>query len=129
MSTETNDLTESFISDLHKDARNYRPREHFWERWDSSTQEEKQAIYNGLVQELEQNNLREREEEAQAVAKFEQAIADAIGVGAGDRETAIRWLFEGSSDVQDVEHAIYDYGILFAENGKYEREIKEVLDV
>lgn len=120
---------ETTVSDLHKDARYHRPGEYFWARWNAATQQEKQEIWNGLIMELEYTNMREREEEALAVAKFEQAIADAIGVGAGDRETAIRWLFEGSNSEQDVEHAIYDYGILFAENGKYEREIKEVLDV
>lgn len=122
---------ERIVSDLHKDARYHRPGEYFWARWNSATSEEKQAIWDGLIQELNVTMMREKEAELAAVAKFEQAVADAVAVGAGDRETAIRWLFEGADldDPQGIEHAIWEYGILFADGGKYEREIKEILDV
>ena len=44
---------EQTVSDLHKDARGFRPRAAFIEGWNQSDDENKQAIWNGLLRELE----------------------------------------------------------------------------
>ena len=40
---------ESTVSDLHKDAFGYLPREWFWEQWDSSSPEDKQIVFDNLL--------------------------------------------------------------------------------
>lgn len=52
---------ESTVSDLHKDAFGYLPREWFWEQWDSSPPEDKQIVVNNLLR-ASRNDLAEREE-------------------------------------------------------------------
>ena len=42
-------LDESIVSDLHKDAFGYLPREWFWEQWDSYPPEDKQIVVNNLL--------------------------------------------------------------------------------
>ena len=44
---------EQTVSDLHKDARGFRPHAAFIEGWNQSDDENKQAIWNGLLRELE----------------------------------------------------------------------------
>jgi hypothetical protein len=47
-------FSEELLSDLHKDARGFRPRsEWFWHDWNTSDDDGKQAIWDNLVEELE----------------------------------------------------------------------------
>ena len=47
-------FSEELLSDLHKDARGFRPRsEWFWNNWNTSNDDGKQAIWDNLVEELE----------------------------------------------------------------------------
>ena len=80
------------ISDLYKDAYGSRPREGFWRHWDESTSDEKQKIWDGLCETLSREIAREKLLQEQAVADFENRIAQAIFQGAADRATAIRWM-------------------------------------
>lgn len=57
----TNTFDESIVSALHKDAYGYRPREWFWEQWDSYSHEEKQIVWDNLLR-SSRNDLAEREE-------------------------------------------------------------------
>lgn len=49
--------SDDIISDLHKDARGYRPGECFWEEWTQSLANAKQRIWDMLCDELERNNI------------------------------------------------------------------------
>ena len=40
---------EAIVSDLHKDAYGFRPREGFWNHWNLSTHDEKQEMWDGLL--------------------------------------------------------------------------------
>ena len=54
--------SEDLISDLHKDARGYRPTEAFWNAWNFQDDEGKQTAWNVLVDEM--NRAMERQRQA-----------------------------------------------------------------
>lgn len=85
---------ESIISDLHKDAYGYRPREWFWSQWNDATDDTKQVIWDNLCHALEDELEREKREQEMAIASFEASVAKNIELGATNRETAIHWMLE-----------------------------------
>jgi hypothetical protein len=93
------------LSDLYKEAHGVRPR-HYKALW---TEEELEAEYKHLSAIAEENFKEEEKREAQALVEFEKLLQDTIDLGAGDRETAMRWLIEGSGE--------YDLGYFFWEHG------------
>ena len=82
------------VSDLHKDARGFRPSEYFWEEWDQCGDDNRQSMWDSLCRELEESMAEDRRREAQALENFAQLIIDNINLGAGSVETAIRWTLE-----------------------------------
>jgi hypothetical protein len=87
---------EGTVSDLHKDAHGYRPSASFWALWRESTDDQKQAIWDQLIADLNIEVERYEAAERQAIADFEDTITRTIAMGAGDRATAIRWFVEAS---------------------------------
>jgi hypothetical protein len=63
------------ISDLHKDARGRRPGKGFWADWQCRSQAEKQAIWDGLCEELQRSEQRRLADEANAAIAFEKNLA------------------------------------------------------
>lgn len=122
MFTYSNDI----ISDLHKDVYGYRPREAFWADWDNCTPAEKQKTWDEYCNALEANSIQEAVQEAADVAKFEDRVQDVIAIGAGNRTTALEWIVgqETFYHIQDVEHFVWQQGILFTDYGK--KLIKEI---
>jgi hypothetical protein len=55
-----------------------------------------------------------------AIADFEATVGEFIESGAGDRETALRWMAmeETFYNRQCVEHWVFDHGFLFTSHGK-----------
>ena len=106
----------SWISDASKDVQGFRNRidptdmtfaalEAACEYWSNAA--------NEAVKE-------EREIAEAAVVEFKQAVRDIIDIGAGDLATAIRWMTQSTKfyHQQDVEHWVYNHGILFTSFGK-----------
>ena len=85
----------SYISDVSKDARGYRTRLN----WDEYSMEELEAIADDFTEELRREIKREEEREQECIAEFERLVKECIAMGAGDRETAIRWIVEGHDEV------------------------------
>lgn len=110
---------DAIISDLHKDARGYRPYSDFYTQWHESSNEEKQAIWDGLMQELDYTMKLEREVEEQALADFEASVAT-FKRFAGDYQTALRWMTQNEhfAHIQDVESWVWGHGILFTDRGR-----------
>ena len=71
----------------------------------------------------------EKEREAEDLTAFEKEIEDVIGYGAGDRETALRWMTDGETFYhgQCVEHWVYSKGILFTDYGR--NLVKELMEI
>lgn len=51
---------EQIVSDLHKDARGYRPTEYFWEEWSQCGDDTRQAMWDNLIEELAAAAAREK---------------------------------------------------------------------
>ena len=83
------------VSDLHKDARGFRPSEYFWEEWDQCGDDNRQAMWDSLCRELEETMAAERDAEDRALRVFTKRVIDTQLAGAGDLRTAIRWILEG----------------------------------
>ena len=119
---------DNIFSDLHKDAYGFRPRYH---RYYESSDDEKQKIWDDLCALVEQNEAQERQLEKERIASFEERVEDVIGLGANNRQTAIRWMASQETfyHIQDVEHFVWELGILFTDYGrKLVKELSEVVE-
>jgi hypothetical protein len=86
---------ENTVSDLHKDAHGYRPREDFWAEWRGVGDQGKQEIWDELIDALESANIEEDAAHQRAVAATEIRIQDILETVIGStREDAIRYLEE-----------------------------------
>ena len=108
------------FSDLFKDVNGFRPRGSLMDDWNDRTPRQKQELWNALCDELEENSKREKDEAAKAVDAFENTVQTFITFGAGDRVNALRWMTQNEvfNHSQDVEHFVWNQGILFTEYGK-----------
>ena len=120
---------EQTISDLHKDARGFRPHAAFNEGWTQSDDENKQAIWDGLLRELDLVQLEDERREREALADFELEVLRNIDLGAGDRQTALRWMTQTETfhHSQCVEGWVFSRGILFTDTGR--ELVKELMDI
>lgn len=106
---------ETIVSDLHKDARGFRPSGYWWMMWEEASDLRRQEIWDGLIDELNHCMEQERQAQARATERFEQLVAKTIEYGAADRETAIRWIVE-SLDLggyATAEYACYNLGLSY----------------
>ena len=108
------------FSDLHKDVYGFRPCGSEMEQWHDMNAKQKQTVWNALCEELEDNTKAEKAAELVAIEKFEARIQDIIELGAGNRTNALLWMSgtETFYHIQDVEHFVWEQGILFTDYGK-----------
>lgn len=92
----------NIVSDLHKDARGYRPREYFWKEWKDSNDFDRQAIWDGLTNELKLEMARERQAQLNAEIKMQQRIQGVMLVGAKDEVQALKWIME-AEEFSDID--------------------------
>ena len=102
---------EDCYSDLHKDAFGFRPGQGSWEMWNSSTPEEKQAEWDRLIEVMKRRCAEEEDMQRECITKFENVVAAVISAGAHDRETAVRWMFDGSDSNGDWGYYEYNLGV------------------
>jgi len=121
--------SDQLISDLHKDALGFRPIEAFWEGWTQSDDDKKQAIWDGLCREMDRRQEEEARNEAYLLAKFKEEVQSYIELGAGDRQTALRWMTQDETfyHSQDIEHWVWKQGILFTDYGR--ELVKELISI
>ncbi len=118
-------------SDLHKDVHGFRPSGIFMKNLLAFDAKTKQNLWDALCEQLEENNKAEQAAEVVAIEKFEDRIQDVIGLGAVDRVTALRWIAgqETFYHIQDVEHFVWEQGILFTDYGKaLIKELEEIVE-
>ena len=112
--------SDELFSDLHKDVYGFRPRGVILDNWNILPAEQKQARWDQLCAELESNTIFEKQQEVKAVASFQARVQDVIELGAGNYTNALLWISgtETFYNVQDVEHFVWEQGILFTDYGK-----------
>ena len=121
----------SWISDLYKDVYGIRPRGYNFNEWSDA---ELEAYTDQLIAQLKENEELERLQEEADVKSFEEQVQKTIEIGAGDRKTALRWLFSGEEYDQgeyvtdwDVDGFLYRKGIVHSDLGKEVK--KELLEI
>jgi hypothetical protein len=102
---------DNVVSDLHKDARRSRPGADWWARWRAMDADARQAEWDALCGELDQELARERLAEAAAQARWERHIDQLMAANRIDRATAIRWDMEAEDCGGDVGYYCYRWGI------------------
>ena len=115
---------EDLYSDLFKDAHGFRPH---GDAFYNSSDDRKQEIWDGLLVDLEYAVNAERREKEAAVKAFADRIQEVISLGAGDEETALRWILEAENfslnDYQyGADYIAYHFGL------SYENEWRNQLD-
>lgn len=86
---------EQIVSDLHKDAYGFRPREMFWAEWNNCTPDGKQELWDNLLEALDAEMEAQRQRDERAINEFEDRVDSLVQLGAPNRLTAIRWIVEG----------------------------------
>ena len=94
--------------DMYKDAFGIRPRGIDTSSW---TEADYLAEFKQLEEIIEREEIARKAAEAEAVKKFEQHVTNTICMGAGDRETALRWIMDASNANGDWEYLCYDLGL------------------
>ena len=121
---------EQTVSDLHKDARGTRPSSYFWEEWSQCGDDTRQAMWDGLLNELELETKRELDAYARAEIEFHQRIQGAMLLGAADELTAIRWIID-AEELSEVDRQYGSDYIAFLFHlpykGTYDQQIQAVL--
>jgi hypothetical protein len=104
---------EHSFSDLHKDARGFRPGQDMWAWWTAAAPADKQLMWDSLVAELERNSDMEEKAQAKAVLEFEERVAHVIANGAKDREMALRWIFDAEDEYtrNDPDYFCFQHGL------------------
>lgn len=113
-------FTECGFSDLHKEVYGFRPRGMMMENWRAMNAKQKETLWNCLCEQLEDNMKHEKIAEEKAVAEFKERIEQAQVWGARDYFDALRWITgcETFYHIQDVEHFVWEQGILFTDFGR-----------
>jgi len=87
------------------------------------TPENKQVLWDDLCDRLEETMAEELEANHRKTALFEDRIQNYIGLGAGNRKTALRWIFESDNiSFDDPGYACYLLNIPYS----YEDEFRSI---
>ncbi len=100
---------QSLYSDYHKDLYGFRPRYDADEVWNSV--EGLKARIAQLDAVAPDIHAAEDAEYARCIDEIEAKIARTIDAGAGDRETAIRWIADAYEVDGDLEYLCYKTGV------------------
>jgi len=99
------------ISDLHKDARGFRPS---LDRYELKTDDELMAEIEWLGREVKEEIEREQQIDALCITRFNDEVATFIQQGAANRSTAIRWMLQAQGYDEtpaDADSICYNNGI------------------
>ncbi len=121
----------NIVSDLHKDARGFRPTSFWMSAWNSYDAETKQAIWDALCKELEDTMAEDRAREAKALENFEAQIKEMCKLGAETTRQAIKWIFHAEKlDRYDLQYGAdavaYHFGMSY--QNPYRAVIQECCD-
>lgn len=94
--------------DMYKDAHGFRPRGIDTSSW---TEADFKRQFESLEKTIEEGEKIRREDEARAVVKFSKRIEETIMSGAGDRETALKWIMDADDARGDWEYLCYLNGL------------------
>ena len=120
---------DNIVSDLHKDARGFRPSEYFWEEWTQSPDNVKQIIWDKLIVEMEESMAQQKADEARALQEFRKIVAAQMQTCNCSWTTALEFLADAEDcDVdceQGFDYFLWGYGIGYEDRLKIRKLYKE----
>jgi hypothetical protein len=110
---------ENIVSDLHKDARGFRPTQYWWDQWNLCSDDQKQTMWDALGQELSETMERERRFEAEAMISMHQRIQGMMLIGAKNEVQALKWIMQAEEfDDYDLRYGpsyfCYHFGLSYS---------------
>ena len=108
---------ECFIYDMHKAAFGVKGQHYDFA---SMSMDDLRKEANRIGAAVEVAVVEEAHAAEVAIADFEATVGECIEAGAGDRETALRWMTMEDTfhHSQSVEGWVYDHGFLFTSHGE-----------
>lgn len=120
----TRDDIISFISDTYKEAHGYRPR-HLG--MSSMSIEQLDRLAKQVTAEAQDAAVSEKVATEAAELEFEMLVDKTISLGAGDRETALRWI---SADHDDIGELLWSMGLNYSKKfDSYSNEIRAAIGI
>lgn len=101
------------FSDLHKDARGFRPREGFWQWMNNATPDELQEKWDSLIEELNQSIAEEKAMEERCLVLFKEDLARLTAAYNIPVSEAIEMMHQINGTRGDNESLDYQYGVAF----------------
>lgn len=120
-------FSDALVSDLHKDARGFRPSEYFWEEWTQAPDHVKQKIWNRLQTEVELSIEEDKRSEEIALGKLRADIKKLLT----QRFPVANWkeaILQLMSDVgsQELDAFLYHRGIGYSKSFEIEEKFNGV---
>lgn len=97
---------EGLISDLHKDAYGFRPSESFWSTFAAFNPDQKQALWDSMIADVNRSIEEERKQQEEDVAKFEDRI-DNLMHDSTTRKRVVEWFIDASDCQGDADYFEY----------------------
>jgi len=121
-------FSDDIISDLHKDARGYRPRGPFMEMWNELSDADKQDVWDMLIKEMEENQKAEACIEAKNLVEFRKLLRSVMDKASCNWKVALRYLVDAENlDINfELDYFLWDQGIGFDDRNKISKLFKEV---
>ena len=110
---------DNLVSDLYKDAKGFRPSEVFYNIWNNSSKDEKQAMWETLLDDLDDKFAEDKFQEDVAIKSFENQVRVMLESGATDRTQAIRWIVDSleltdTDKLYEGEYVCYKLGLPYS---------------
>ena len=102
------DQLKSIYWEMYKDAYGIRPRGINMDSW---SEDQLNLAIDGLERTIEANEIQRKEDEFDAVVKFEGRMTELGVLGAVDREMAMRWIHEAEGSQGDNEYLCFLNGL------------------
>ena len=106
---------ENIVSDLHKEAYGFRPREGWWNMWAAFNADQKQATWDSLIADLDDAIEQQEQQEAQALVNFRKLLKTTMATCNVDWKNALRILMEADTeftkDSQEFDYFLLTYDL------------------
>ena len=111
---------ETIISDLHKDAYGFRPREGFWNMWAAFNDDQKQVEWDRLIGVMDESMEQQRLEEESALKEFRKTLRKVMDTMNCSWNRAVEVLAEAEGDdlSYDFDYFMWKQGLGFDDRQK-----------
>ena len=121
--------SDDIVSDLHKDARGYRPSQSFWDGWSTLNEDEKQSIWDMLCEEMERSMKEQAAAEKRSLDKFRETVRNTMNYYKVTWDKAVDILcLKAGDDIdceQSFEYFLWKQGIGYSDRKKIFNLYKE----